>query len=161
MGRCPAWRRRSRCRSDELAEEVAQSVFATVASKLGSGQYAERGKFEAWLFRVAMNRLRDEMRRRKRQAAPADPGTLQDVQVAPDQRETDTDGIAQLRDAMTELADADREVVELRHHAQMSFKQIAELLDQPLGTVLARHHRALRKLKSLIEEASSKAGELT
>src|SRR5690606_35205157 len=57
----------------ELAEEITQSVFATVATKLGNdheeaeggggGAYAEQGKFESWLFRIAMNRIRDEVRR--------------------------------------------------------------------------------------------------
>lgn len=51
---------------------------------------------------------------------------------------------------MEGLSDADREVVELRHHGQMAFKDIAELLSQPVGTVLARHHRALRKLRDMI-----------
>jgi DNA-directed RNA polymerase specialized sigma24 family protein len=39
----------------------------------------------------------------------------------------------------------------------MSFKQIAEMLEEPLGTVLARHHRALRKMKGLIEAAAALA----
>src|SRR4029453_13448356 len=51
---------KSRCQRGDVAEEVTQSVFATVASKLGSGGYTEQGRFESWLFRVAMNRIRDE-----------------------------------------------------------------------------------------------------
>ena len=43
-----------------------------------------------------------------------------------------------------------QEIIHLRHQGQMSFRQIAELLDEPLGTLLARHHRALRKLKQLL-----------
>jgi len=58
--------------------------------------------------------------------------------------------IARLRRAMALLPEADREIVELRHHVGMSFKQMADLLDEPLGTLLARHHRALRKLKMLM-----------
>jgi RNA polymerase sigma-70 factor, ECF subfamily len=58
--------------------------------------------------------------------------------------------LAKLRQAMAELSDSDREVIELRHHGGMSFREIAEMLDQPLGTLLARHHRALRKLKQLM-----------
>src|SRR5690606_36079386 len=56
---------KSRCRNEATAEEITQSVFATIATKLSSGHYAEQGKFEPWLFRVAMNRIRDEMRRLK------------------------------------------------------------------------------------------------
>ena len=61
---------RANCGDSELAEELAQSTFCTVAQKLSS--YREYGRFESWIFRIAMNRLRDEMRRRKRQAVPID-----------------------------------------------------------------------------------------
>ena len=52
-----------------------------------------------------------------------------------------------LKQAIETLPEADREVLHLRHTAGLSFAQIAETLDQPLGTVLARGHRALGKLK--------------
>lgn len=148
---------RSRCRHAELAEEVTQSVFATIAAKLGGGEYAERGRFESWLFRVAMNRIRDEMRRLNRHAAPTDPMVFGAVVASPsetDDRETASADLARLRTAMEQLSDGDREVVELRHHGGMSFKQMAEMLGEPLGTLLARHHRALRKLKHLMTGAT-------
>ncbi len=147
---------KSRCRNEALAEEITQSVFVTVATKLGSGDYAEQGKFEPWLFRVAMNRIRDEMRRVKRHATPTDPAALADARVAPsaapgaDERE-----LTALRAAIQGLNGPDREIVELRHHAGLSFAQIAETLGQPMGTVLARHHRALKKLRTLIENHAS------
>lgn len=43
-----------------------------------------------------------------------------------------------------DLSEADREIVELRHHGGLSFKQIADVLGEPMGTLLARHHRALK-----------------
>lgn len=52
---------------------------------------------------------------------------------------------------MGQLSESDREIVELRHHGQMNFKDMADLLEEPMGTLLARHHRALRKLKELME----------
>jgi RNA polymerase sigma-70 factor (ECF subfamily) len=138
----------------EAAEEVTQSVFVTVASKLatpdGTG-YTEQGRFESWLFRISMNRIRDEVRRQKRHAEPTDPEVLgRSIGEAPG---VDADTPAQLvslRSAMAQLSEPDREVVELRHHAGMSFKQMAELLSEPIGTLLARHHRALRKLKEIM-----------
>lgn len=148
---------KSRCRRDDLAEEITQSVFATVAAQLSKGSYAEQGRFEAWLFRVAMNRIRDEIRRLRRHAEPTDPASLAELSLAapeselsrPEDRASDP-AIAGLRAAIERLGDADRQVVELRHHAGMSFRHIAAMLDEPLGTVLARHHRALRKLKDLM-----------
>ena len=141
----------SRVRNEHVAEEIAQSVFATVASKLSSGSYGERGRFESWLFRITMNRVRDEARRAKLRPRAAAPESFE--QSPPDQRErpeANDRTLAGLREAVAELPEADREVVELRHHAGMSFKHIADLLGQPLGTVLARHHRALRKLKEML-----------
>ncbi len=143
----------------DIAEEVTQSVFVTVASKLASGEYTEQGRFESWLFRVAMNRIRDEVRRSRRQAAPTDPDAL-DASAAPADSGTQVTGeeeLAALRLAMSRLAEQDREIIELRHHAGMSFRQMAELLAEPLGTLLARHHRALRKLKELISGDSDAA----
>lgn len=143
---------KSRCSDPTLAEEITQSVFATISSKLSAGQYDEQGRFEAWLFRVTMNRIRDEARRMKRHAQPTDPIEFSGVQgKRQDSAAADEAKIDQLRKAMNGLSEADREVVELRHHGAMSFKQMAELLDEPVGTLLARHHRALRKLKVLIE----------
>ena len=41
-------------------------------------------------------------------------------------------------------SDSARSLLELRHHAGLSFKQISDLLDEPVGTLLARHHRVVR-----------------
>lgn len=149
----------------DLAEEVTQSVFVTVATKLSGksagdgGAYIEQGKFESWLFRIVMNRLRDEMRRQRRHAEPTDPSSA--VFAAADAGEgADPDApedLRRLREAIAGLSEADRQVVELRHHAGMSFKQISELLDEPLGTLLARHHRALKKLKDLMTGGAAQA----
>jgi len=156
------WRRvyalvRSRCGVSDIAEEITQSVFVTVAERLSAGGYEERGRFESWLFLIAMNRLRDEMRRRRR--APGTPGgdgadALASIPATEagspaDNRE---DRFAALRAALTTLNESDREIIELRHHAGLSFSQIADLLDEPLGTLLARHHRALKKVRAAMSE---------
>lgn len=161
---------RSRLGDRDAAEDIVQSVFATLArtlNRLATGAdreatssaaetgYEERGRFEAWLFRITMNRVRDEVRRRKSRAMAMEPDAVAELSPAievsgPLDSETDP-GVPALRRAMGGLSEADREIVELRHHAQMAFKDIAELLGQPIGTVLARHHRALKKLRQLME----------
>jgi len=147
----------SRCRRVDEAEEVTQSVFATLAATLTgthAGEYAERGKFEAWLFRIAINRTRDAVRGvRRRQAAmdtlrAAGSGTHADPQPPADSR------LPALRRALESLPDADRDVIELRHHAGLSFRQMSDLLDEPVGTLLARHHRALRKIRALMQSTA-------
>lgn len=150
---------RSRLHDEELAEEITQSVFVTVASKLnGNEGYAEMGRFEPWLFRITMNRVRDLCRKRARHASPTAPEHFARIEGQDDgsleERDTQSEQISKLRGVLEQLSESDREIIELRHHGQLSFKQIAELLDQPVGTLLARHHRALRKMRTLIEDAS-------
>jgi RNA polymerase sigma-70 factor (ECF subfamily) len=141
---------RSRGLSEEVAEDVTQSVFVSAAENIATGGYAERGRFESWLFRVAMNRVRDEARRAKRHAQPIDPAAIAAVRAPASGGEDERLGA--LRQALARLGDADREIIGLRHHGGLSFKEIAQTLGEPLGTLLARHHRALRKLKDTMAE---------
>ena len=126
-----------------------------------------------------MNKLRDEMRRRKRQALPMDmspaagsndqsPSQWAQVQqqvVAggpspgeqPIEQLAKAEQIEQLQQAVTQLSEADQEVLYLRHTAGLSFAQIAQTLELPLGTVLARGHRALKKLTRLMKANTADA----
>ena len=144
---------RAQCGSADLAEEITQSTFCTIVAKIG--EYTELGRFESWLFRIAVNRLRDEMRRRKRQATPTEAETLAGLAVSEGRSAAASEGpdegeLQELRAAVARLSDADQRIIHLRHFARLSFKQIADVLDQPLGTVLARQHRALKKLRELM-----------
>jgi RNA polymerase sigma-70 factor (ECF subfamily) len=144
----------ARLRNPEVAEEIAQSVFATLAAKLVGGGYTEQGKFEPWLFRIASNRIRDEQRRSRRHPTTHDSERIARTEGRTEEQSVPPDQVSRLRWAMGQLTDADREVIELRHHGQMSFAQLAEVLGEPLGTLLARHHRALAKLKGLLEQSA-------
>ena len=131
------------------------------------------GGFGPWLFRIAMNRLRDEMRRRKRQArsmdmtggrsdengqwaAVEDKITLRrPADAAPAEEASKGEQIERLREAVGRLNEADQQILYLRHTAGLSFAQIADTLNEPLGTVLARGHRALNKLRKILGDDSS------
>lgn len=163
------------CGDRDLAEELTQVTFVKLVDQLGATEgYEERGRFESWLFRVAMNKLRDEMRRRKRQARPTDmtPGVGKDrdddggfapggfaasaeagaLGEDPVEKLSRAEQVDRLRRVIEALPEADREILHLRHTAGLSFAQISETLDQPLGTVLARGHRALNKLRKQMSE---------
>ncbi|MGP1309591.1 MAG: RNA polymerase sigma factor [Phycisphaerales bacterium] len=156
-----AFARSKRLREDE-AEEVAQSVFATVSIKVQQGAYDERGSFEAWLFQIAANRVRDALRKSRRAHAAMD--AFRDSADAPgrshaDAEPTDDAEIDGLRRALADLPEPDREIIGLRHHAGMSFKHIAAMLGVPVGTALARHHRALKKLRDSLEPGDNTPDE--
>ncbi len=153
---------RSQGANPDLAEEITQSVFCTLAAKLA--EYVEGGRFESWLFRIAMNRLRDEARRRRRHAkAVGEPEVLEGLAgEAPAPRQApDPEEVAALRGALAQLGEADREVIDLRHVGGMSFKQMADHLGEPLGTLLARHHRALAKLRAILVGDAAGGGPST
>lgn len=148
----------SRTRNATVSEDVTQAVLATVAVKLCQGGYNEVGRFESWLFRIAMNRVRDHVRSIKRRGASAS------LDEAPELAAEGHDAggaeehallSKRLGEAMMKLSDADREVIELRHHGGMSFRDMAEVLDEPVGTLLARHHRALAKLKAILHQTNA------
>ena len=134
----------------DVVDDAALMTTATeIARKLAD--YVEQGHFESWIFRIAINRLRDEMRRRKLHARPMDSDIMADIAPQKVAQETAApEELRALRDAMDQLPDLDREIIDLRHQGGMTFQQIAVLLAEPMGTLLARHHRAIRKLRDLM-----------
>lgn len=146
------------------AEDLAQEVFVRVVRMIGS--YEHTGRFEAWIFRIAANLARDRVRLAKRNASPAslgcdggteDGGAWSGEVIDPSSEPADERLIrGEARDALNaalaRLPDAEREVVLLRHFSQMSFKEIAELMQTPLGTALARAHRGLARLRRMMTE---------
>ncbi len=148
---------RAQCGNVDLAEEITQSTFCTIVERIG--RYSEVGRFESWLFRIATNRLRDEMRRRRRQAIPVESETLvglagADADAEPDITGSGSQDAAALSAALARLSESDRQVIHLRHFTGLSFAAIAGILGEPLGTVLARQHRALKKLRQHLGETN-------
>jgi RNA polymerase sigma-70 factor (ECF subfamily) len=143
--------------SRDVAEDLLQETFLRLVRNIG--RYEHSGRFEAWLFRIAANLARDHVRRTRRRgptatldAAPDDEAVPAEVADASrrgsDRRMIDEEDQRRLDACLEELADADREIIMLRHFSGLSFRQIADMLDIPLGTALARAHRALNRLRA-------------
>lgn len=120
--------------------------------------YDDRGRFDQWVFRIAANMIRDRIRRRKTNPVPAslsaedDSGNSMAEQlpgrsVRVDQNLLGAEVSLELKDALAKLDDTTRHMVLLRHYGDLSFKEIADLFQCPLGTVLARVHRGIKALK--------------
>ena len=141
------------------AEDLLQEVMLRVVRRLG--EYRHDGRFEAWLFRIAVNLVRDRARRLKTRGDVGSGGDHEDGSSfarlpdrrtpAPDHHLRLTEQIDELQDALARLPVAEREVIMLRHFSDMSFKDISGLMEAPLGTTLARAHRGLRKLRELMD----------
>jgi RNA polymerase sigma-70 factor, ECF subfamily len=100
-----------------------------------------------WVFRVAVNVGNNRFRRRRleRSKPPPGEGTVPDV-VVPDPA---------LHRALAALPVDQRTVVVMRFHLDWTMEQMAEALDVAVGTVKSRLHRGLRRLESMLEEAST------
>jgi len=144
-----------------LAEDLLQDVFLRVIDNLD--RYEESGRFEAWLFRIAANRVRDWARRQSHGervgGVLADPGSQETLAVdrpveqPPDVALLADESVRRLEACLADLEEQDRQVLVLRHYSDLSFREIAGILDCPLGTVLARSHRALAKLRQMMERS--------
>lgn len=144
----------------ELAQDLAQETFLRIVQRLG--KYDDQGKFEAWLFRILVNLVRDHGRSKSRhptQSTVIESGgeriemtdELAGKGPAPFDPLHQREEVDALQIALRKLPEGDRQILMLRHFADMPFKDIARTLNCPIGTVLARAHRALGKLRSLME----------
>lgn len=146
--------------SRDAADDLMQETFLRLVRTIDA--YEDAGRFESWLFRIAANLARDRARqiRRRGPALPLARGGEESEPPAgrglapvegPDERALRAEAGAKLAACMALLTDGEREVLLLRHYSGLSFKQIAELLGVPLGTALARSHRALNRLRAALE----------
>lgn len=159
--------------SRQDAEDLLQEVFVRVVRTIAD--YQHDGRFEAWLFRIAANLVRDRIRRIKRA-----PKIISDAAVSSGSEE-ETGGsspggmgastgpasaalesredLEALNAALATLPEPEREVIMLRHFSELSFKDIAIALNCPLGTALARAHRGLGHLRNLMQSADHSAAD--
>jgi len=142
----------ARCRDPDLAADLLQETAARLVAARPA--LAGDGNPRGYLFRVAANVWRDYLRReivRRRAAAELAREERRDAPAA-DERLLARDLQAAVRRAVADLPVAQREVLELRHREGLPFREIAERLDRPLGTVLTQMHAALRRIGATLEE---------
>jgi len=133
-----------------LAEDVAQDALIAVYRSAASFQ--GRSSFRTWLFSVARNACRHHLRRREREAHREDAGGDQVLEAMPDagadplERLEHQDVRRLIREALDALPPPLRTAVVLRDAEELSYEQIAEVLDVPMGTVRSRLHNARVRL---------------
>jgi RNA polymerase sigma factor (sigma-70 family) len=129
------------------AEDVLQRTFLDVWR--GAGRYDPGQSLAGWVFTIARRRAVDELRTRR--AAVVSVAVLRDV-VGEDGRQTAERyaWAADLRQALTRLPDAQRQALELAYFEDRTQRDIAHLLDVPMGTVKARMARGTKALAGLL-----------
>lgn len=141
-----------------LAEDIFQEVFIKIIDTLRKGKYNHEGKFLQWALRISYNMCVDYFRRTRRRpkVSPTDTFDIFDVLQNPDMNAEQAIIKSQTHQKIRNLVDMlppeQREVVILRHYADMSFKEIAQLTRVSINTALGRMRYALINIRKMVEE---------
>ena len=145
-------------KDQSLAEDIFQEVFIKIIDTLRKGKYNHEGKFLQWALRIAYNMCVDYFRRTKRRpkVSPTETFDIFDVLQATDDNAEQSIIRSQTHEKIRRLVDMlppeQREVVILRHYADMSFKEIAKLTRVSINTALGRMRYALINIRKMVEE---------
>jgi RNA polymerase sigma-70 factor (ECF subfamily) len=139
-----------------LAEDIFQDVFIRVIDTLRGGRYTDEGKFLPWAMRIAHNLCVDHFRKVKRTPV-IKTGEDQDIfEVLNFTEESAEDKMMKkqshnrVKDMLDQLPEDQREVIILRHYADMSFKEIATITGCSINTALGRMRYGLINLRKMM-----------
>ncbi|MCD8230311.1 MAG: RNA polymerase sigma factor [Clostridiales bacterium] len=135
------------------AEDIQQDVFIRIWQSAGS--YKAQGKPLAWIFTITRNLALMRFRDQKKTIAM----TEEDWQAMfADQVQMDGEDRIILKSLIETLSREEQNIVMLHAVAQLKHREIAQILDLPLSTVLSKYNRALKKLKQAIKETDDSKG---
>mgnify|MGYP005849935413 FL=1 len=149
----------------DLADDLRQETFIKALRTIRQGNYNEEGKFYPWLSRIAHNLAIDHFRREQRyptveieenrQVANSLNFSEESIEAARMREEVHN----KVRQLIQTLPEKQREVVMMRHYAEMSFQEIAHATDVSINTALGRMRYALINLRKKAEEYNINFGE--
>ena len=141
-----------------LAEDIFQEVFIRIIDTLKGGRYTDEGKFLPWAMRIAHNLCVDHFRKVKRSPSikTSDDRDIFEVlnfsEPGADQRMMAEQSHDKVRKMVDMLPEDQREVIILRHYADLSFKEIAQLTNCSINTALGRMRYGLINLRKMMTE---------
>lgn len=145
-------------KDSDLAEDIFQDVFIKIIDTLRKGKYNHEGKFLQWAMRISYNMCVDHFRRSKRRTKVSASETFDifDVlETKEDSMETTiikSEMHKKVRSLVDQLPPEQKEVVILRHYADMSFKEISQLTRVSINTALGRMRYALINMRKMADD---------
>ena len=149
-------------RNPSDAEDLVQETFTKAYGSFH--QYRPGTNLKAWLYRILTNTFINSYRKKQREPLQSDAGEVEDWEIARAASHTssglrsaeiealDRLGDSVVRDAMAQLSDDFRLVVYLADVEGFAYKEIAEIMGTPIGTVMSRLHRARGQLRGLLAD---------
>jgi RNA polymerase sigma-70 factor (ECF subfamily) len=136
------------CGDVHLAEDAAQEAFIRAWQHLDS--YQPRSPFRNWVYRIAINAALDALRAVRQEPEPVDVDATASADDRPEalvERAEQAEGV---RQAVLSLPPASRAVLVLREYEGLSYREIADTLDIPVGTVMSRLSYARGRLRQAL-----------
>jgi len=138
------------------SQDVAEELFQLTLIKVWKGlkKYDDRKKFSSWLFTVAHNVAMDDLRMRKssRIFTTIDEIENGNISERPDDEYVKKESIEIINKSVNDLSEKQKSVFLLRQNGELTFREIAEIMNEPLNTITSHMHYAIKKIKKQIEK---------
>lgn len=141
-----------------LAEDLIQDIFIKIIDNLKLGKYNDEGKFLPWALRIAHNYCVDHFRKVKRTPTiktSDDQDLFEIIKHADhpaDYKMTRSQTHRDIQELVDLLPEEQREIIVLRHYANLSFKEIAQMTNTSINTALGRMRYGLINLRKMMNE---------
>lgn len=139
------------------AEDITQDVFLKVWKNLRNFNI-EKASFKTWIFTISRNTITDYLRKKKMinfseldNEEESFESSIEDPEVLPDESFSKLQDKEFLNKILEKIPNHYKEVLILYYQEEITFKEIGEILGKPLNTVKSYHHRALLKLRELLQ----------
>jgi RNA polymerase sigma-70 factor (ECF subfamily) len=145
-------------KDNDLANDIFQETFIKIIDTIRSGRYNDEGKFLQWALRISYNLCVDLFRKNKRKptiSGSDDFDIFDTVSIAEECEESKiirNQTHDKIRQLVNFLPQEQREVIMLRHYADLSFKEISELTNVSINTALGRMRYALINIRKMMME---------
>ncbi len=150
------------------AEDLVQETYAKAFA--AEDKFTPGTNLKAWLYRIQTNAFINTYRKKQREPKRTDAENVEDWQLAAaaehqssglasaEQLALESIGDDDVRNALAELSDDFRMAVFLSDVEGFAYKEIAEIMDTPVGTVMSRLHRGRRMLREKLRDYAAERG---
>lgn len=149
--------------NEDIAKDVCQKTFIRVYMKLNKLKNPQ--KFSPWIYRIALNMCRDEFKKNKKRYVYLDNPNyndnsqnfslqLKDDKInSPDSIYHNNQISSILKKSLQKIPEQQRIIIIMKHYQGLKFKEIAEILKEPINTVKSRLYYGLRSLRKILEQS--------